>query len=261
MSNLDSVIKSISLYQDVGLATELTNFRQTPAELQAFLQQQQSTIYKDIVRQKGNVFSKVYGDLNRAAKSQESVLMYNERNKQVFSMQDKVFNNQKNLASGLIDDQNLASRKNEMNEWSVGNKNDTLFVYSALFISLSGLLLCVVLWKMQLISGYLSGSLMGLILGIFVLILFNRSQYTSNKRDQRYWNRKNFGGKAEKIPLPDCPSLINDTKEVNNAFANLGQNVSAAANIVAAQSVTTGGAAVPASATDLNRATPGAPAL
>ena len=253
MSNLDSVIKSISLYQDVGLATALQDFRQSPAELQAFLQQQQSTIYKDIIKQKGNVFNKVYGDLNRAAKSQESVLMYNERNKQVYSMQDKVFNNQKNLAAGMIDDQNLASRKNEMNEWSVGNKNDTLFVYSALFISLSALLLCVVLWKMQIISGYFSGSLMGLVLGIFVLILFNRWQYTSNKRDQRYWNRKNFGGKAEKIPLPDCPSFGDSMAAGNKAFANLGKLAD-----VAVQNVGTAGAAAPASATDLNRAVPGA---
>ena len=117
MSSLDSVIKSILLYQDVGLATALTNFRQSPADLQAFLQQQQSTIYKDIIKQKGNVFNKVYGDLNRAAKSQESVLMYNERNKQLSNMQDKVFNNQKNMAGAVVDDQNLATLKNEMNGW------------------------------------------------------------------------------------------------------------------------------------------------
>ena len=259
MSSLDSVIKSILLYQDVGLATALNNFRQSPADLQAFLQQQQSTIYKDIIKQKGNVFNKVYGDLNRAAKSQESVLMYNERNKQVYSMQDKVYNNQKNMAAGMLDDQNLASRKNEMNEWSVGNKNDTLFVYSALFISLSALLLCVVLWKMQIISGYFSGSLMGLILGIFVLILFNRSQYTSNKRDQRYWNRKNFGGKGEKIPLPDCPSFMQNTPGTGVSLTTLAQTANSAANS-ASQSVATA-----SSATDLNRAAqttmPGAPTL
>lgn len=224
MSNLDSLINSTVLYQDIELAAALSKFRESPAELQAFLQKQQSSVYRDIIKQKGNVFSKVYGDLNRAAKSQESVLMYNERNKQLSSMQDKVFNNQKSMASGMIDDQNLASRKNEMNEWSVGNKNDTLFVYSALFISLSALLLCVVLWKMQIISGYFSGSLMGLILGIFVLILFNRSQYTSNKRDQRYWNRKNFGGKGEKIPLPNCPGLVDDIAAGADSVTQYAQN-------------------------------------
>lgn len=263
MSNLDSVIKSTLLYQDVDLATALTNFRKSPAELQSFLQKQQSSIYKDIIKQKDNVFSKVYGDLNRAAKSQESILMYNERNKQVYSMQDQVFNNQKNMATAIVDDQNMATRKNEMNEWSVGNKNDTLFVYSSLFIALSGLLLCVVLWKMGIMSGYFSGSLMGLILSIFVLILFNRSQYTANKRDQRYWNRKNFGGKAEKIPLPECPGLIDNITAGNQAAIQFAQNAGRTANAVieaggnVAQNV---GTVAAASATDLNKAIQGSPA-
>lgn len=256
MSNLDSVIKNTLLYQDVDLATALTNFNQSPADLQAFLQRQQADIYRDITTQKGNVFNKVYGDLNRAAKSQESVLMYNKRNKDVYAMQEQVYENQKNMATGIVDDQNLATRKNEMNEWSVGNKNDTLFVYSALFISLSALLLFTVLWKMGIISGYLCGSLMGLILGIFVLILFNRSQYTANKRDQRYWNRKNFGGKAEKIPLPECPGLMDQIAIGNQAAINFAQNATRVANAAATAGTTAVqnvGTTVASSATDLNQ--------
>ena len=259
MSDLGSIIKQTLLYQDVDLATALNNFRQSPAELQSFLQQQQSTIYKDIIKQKQNVFSKVYGDLDRAAKSQESVLMYNKRNKELTTMQDQVYNNQVNMASAVLNDQNMATRKNEMNEWSVGNKNDTLFVYSALFIALSGMLLCVVLWKMSLMSGYFSGSLMGLILVIFVLILVRRSQYTSNTRDQRYWNRKNFGGKYGKIPLPNCPGLVDEivagTDAVTQYTQTAGQNVMTA-GIGAMQSAST---ALAASATDLNKTMAGAP--
>jgi len=258
MSALDSVIKSTLLYQDVDLATALNNFRQSPADLQAFLQKQQSSIYKDIIKQKDNVFSKVYGDLNRAAKSQESVLMYNERNKQLASMQDQIFNNQKNMATAILNDQNIATRKNEMNEWSVGNKNDTLFVYSALFITLSGLLLCVVLWKMGIISGYFSGSLMGLMVVIFVLIVLNRSQYTSNTRDQRYWNRKNFGGKYGKIPLPNCPGLTDQialgTDIVTQYTQQMGQN----AMIAGASAIQSASSAVASSANDLNKTIQGA---
>jgi hypothetical protein len=259
MSNLDSVIKSTLLYQDVDLATALNNFRQSPADLQAFLQKQQASIYKDIVKQKGNVFSKVYGDLNRAAKSQESVLMYNERNKQLTSMQDQVFNNQKNMADAVVYDQNLATRKNEMNEWSAGNKNDTLFVYSALFITLSGLLLCVVLWKMSIISGYLSGSLMGLIIVIFVLILFNRSQYTANTRDQRYWNRKNFSGKYGKIPLPNCPGLVDDITSGADTVAQYTQNAGKSALTASIGTLQNVSNSLASSATNLNQTMQGAP--
>ena len=261
MSNLDSVIKSTLLYQDVNLATALNTFRQSPADLQAFLQKQQSSIYKDIIKQKGNVFSKVYGDLNRAAKSQESVLMYNERNKQLSNMQDKVFNNQKNMAGAVVDDQNLATRKNEMNEWSVGNKNDTLFVYSALFIALSALLLSSVLWKMSIISGYLCGSLMGLIIVIFILILINRSQYTSNTRDQRYWNRKNFSGKYGKIPLPNCPGLVDDITAGTNAVAQYAQDAGKSALTAGIGAMQNASSTLSSSATDLNKTMQGASTL
>ena len=259
MSNLDSVIKSTLLYQDVDLATALNNFRQSPADLQAFLQKQQSSIYKDIIKQKGNVFSKVYGDLNRAAKSQESVLMYNERNKALASMQDQVFDNQKNMATAVLDDQNLATRKNEMNEWSVGNKNDTLFVYSALFITLSGLLLCVVLWKMGIISGYFSGSLMGLMVVIFVFILIRRSQYTANTRDQRYWNRKNFSGKYGKIPLPNCPGLVDDITAGADAVAQYSQTAGQNIMMAGVNAMQTASSSLAASAASVNQTMQGAP--
>jgi len=207
MANLDAIIKTTLLYQDVDLATAIGTFRDNPAQLQAFLQRQQETIFNDIMTQKSNTFNKVYGDLNRASKSQESVLMYNQRSKELTSIHDQVYNNQKNMATAVTNDKNLANRKNEMNEWSIGNKNDTLFVYSSLFIALSGLLLCLVLWKLGIMSDSYCGSLAALLIIIFVLTLLNRWQYTEQLRDKRYWNRKNFGGKYGKIPMPSCPTM------------------------------------------------------
>jgi len=236
MANLDAIIKSTSLKQDVELATALSTFRDNPAQLQSFLQKQQASVFDDIVKQKSNTFNKVYGDLNRASKSQESVLMYNQRNKELSSIHDQVYNNQKNMATAVMDDQQLASRKNEMNEWSVGNKNDTLFVYSSLFIALSGLLLCVVLWKLGIMSATFCGSLAALLIIIFVLILLNRYQYTDISRDKRYWNRKNFSGKYGKIPVPSCPGMMDDItlgatalyKSAQNSAANAENKMNAA---------------------------------
>jgi len=210
MASLDEIVNSTSLYQNADLAAALHTFKNDPNQLQLFLQKQQASVYDDIVKQKGTTFNKVYGDLNRAFKSQESVLMYRQRNKELTSMQNQVYNNQKNIATAIMDDKNLAKRKNEMNEWSVGNKNDTLFVYSSLFIALSGLLLCIVLWKLEMISSSFCGSLAALLIIIFVLLLLNRYQYTEILRDKRYWNRKNFGGKYGKIPIPSCPGMMDD---------------------------------------------------
>jgi hypothetical protein len=247
MAGLDTVIKDTSFYQDIELATALGTFRNNPAQLQSFLQKQQASVYDDIVKQKNNTFNKVYGDLNRAAKSQESVLMYNQRNKELASVHDQVYNNQKNMATAVTNDKNIANRKNEMNEWSVGNKNDTLFVYSSLFIALSGLLLCIVLWKLGIMSASFCGSLAALLIIIFVLILMNRYQYTDISRDKRYWNRKNFSGKYGKIPVPSCPDLMDDITSGAAAVSRYAQN--------AQKSVMTAGvnasAALASSASDL----------
>ena len=247
MAGLDTVINDTSFYQDIELATALGTFRNNPAQLQSFLQKQQASVYNDIAKQKSNTFNKVYGDLNRAAKSQESVLMYNQRNKELASIHDQVYSNQKTMATAVTNDKNISNRKNEMNEWSVGNKNDTLFVYSSLFICLSGLLLCIVLWKLGIMSASFCGSLAALLIIIFVLILMNRYQYTDILRDKRYWNRKNFSGKYGKIPLPSCPGLMDDITSGAAAVSQYAQN--------AQRSVITAGvnatAALASSASDL----------
>ena len=111
-----------------------------------------------------------------------------------------------------------------MNEWSIGNKNDTLFVFSALFIMLSGLLLATVLWKMGMISSYFCAALAAPLIIIFVAVVANRSQYTDVLRDKRYWNKKNFGGKYGKIPVPMCPGLVDSIQKSMDAVTQQSQN-------------------------------------
>ncbi len=209
MTNLDQIIDYTKIYQDVELASAIAQLKKDPAQLQLFLQNQQNNVYNDITKQKDNTFQKVYGDLNRASKVQESVLMYNKRNKELSNIQQNIVNNQQNSANVITQDKNVASRKNEMNEWTVNNKKDTLFVFSSLFIMLSGLLLFTVLWSMGIISSYLWVLLSAPLIIIFVLIVVNRSLYTEKLRNKRYWNKKIFEGQYGKIPIPSiCPEAI-----------------------------------------------------
>ena len=91
-----------------------------------------------------------------------------------------------------------------MNEWSVQNKQETLFVMSALFIVLSALLLLTGLWRMEVISSFLWVSIGGPLLLIFTLIVVHRAQYTDVLRNKHYWNKQIFEGKYGKIPVPQC---------------------------------------------------------
>jgi hypothetical protein len=205
MSNLNQIIDYTKAFQDVELATAVGQLKQNPSQLQQFLQQQQGKVYSDIIKQKDSTFQKVYGDLTRASKSQEAAITLDKRSKELAEIHQQIYNKEKGSATAILDDKNLAERKYEMNQWSIGNKNDTLFVFSMLFIILSTLILITTLWRMGLISGALCGSLWALLIVIYVITIIIRSQYTNVYRDKRYWNRNNFNNKYGKITVPQCP--------------------------------------------------------
>jgi len=222
MANLDQIIDYTKNYQDVELASAIGELKKNPGQLQRFLQDQQNHVYSDIVKQKDSTFEKVYGDIDRATKVQEAVVMYQQRTQDLAKIQKQVYDNQQNSANAIVQDKDMAGRKQEMNEWTVGNKNDTLFVMSSLFIMISGLLLLTGLWRMGIISSSIWVMLGLPLIIIFILIVVNRSQYTDNLRNKRYWNKQIFEGKYGKIPIPMCPDLVKDIQ-------NLGTNLQAGA--------------------------------
>jgi hypothetical protein len=236
MSNLDQIIDYTKIFQDVELATAIGQLKQNPSQLQQFLQDQQGKVFTDVIKQKDSTFQKVYGDLSRATKAQEAILTLDKRNKELAEIQKEIYENQKNSATAVTDDKNLAGRKYEMNQWSDGNKKDTLFVFSMAFIMLSGLILLTALWKMGLISGALCGSLAAPIIIIFIVTLIIRSQYTNIYRDKRYWNRNNFNQKYGKIPIPLCPDV---TAALQNEYQSLQSDIQSGISS-AAQSIASG---------------------
>ena len=241
MSNLDQVIDYTQLFQDVELATAVGQLKQNPAQLQQFLQGQQGKVYEDVIKQKDSTFQKVYGDLNRASKAQEAILMLDKRNHELAEIQQQIYSNQKGQASAVIEDKNLAGRKQEMNQWSVGNKNDTLFVFSSLFILLSALIILTALWNMGMISATLCGGLAVPLIIIFVLIIIYRANFTNVWRDKRYWNRRTFKGKYGKIPIPLCPGALSGLEsgisslesDVQSGIAGAGRAIASGAQSVA----------------------------
>jgi hypothetical protein len=206
MSSLDQVINYTKTFQDVELATAVGQLKQNPAQLQQFLQDQQGKVFGDIIRQKDSTFQKVYGDLSRATQAQEAIVTLDKRNQELADIQKQIYENQSNSATATTDDKNLAERKYEMNQWTLGNKNDTLFIYSMLFIALTFLVLITALWNMSILSSQLWVALAMLVIVIFVLVVVNRTSYTNIFRDKRYWNRNTFNKKYGKIPIPLCPS-------------------------------------------------------
>lgn len=206
--SLENTIRNTQTLQDVELAEAITRLKSNPTELRSWIQSQQERVYNDIMKQKEGTFNKVYGDFERASKVEESILMHNKRAKELSDMVDAVYKNQEASATAIVQDKNLATRKNEMNEWSVGNKQDTLFVFSSLFLLLSGLLLLTGAWRLGLIHSSFWVAIAIPLVIIFLLILVRRWRYTDVMRNKRYWNKHIFEGKTQKINVPSCPQLF-----------------------------------------------------
>jgi hypothetical protein len=209
MSSLDQVIDYTKTFQDVELATAVGQLKQNPAQLQQFLQDQQGKVFGDIIKQKDSTFQKVYGDLNRATQAQEAIVTLDKRNQELADIQKQIYKNQSNSATASTDDKNLAARKYEMNQWTLGNKSDTLFVYSMCFILLSFLVLLTALSSLGMMSAELCIGLAAVAILIFILTVLNRTSYTNIYRDKRYWNRNTFNEKYGKRPTPLCPTNNN----------------------------------------------------
>ena len=175
--------------------------------LQAFLQEQQSKIYDSVSTQKLVSFQKLYGDLDIATDAANSVVMHRIRNEESTKLNNKLLEEANKNSDNLVNTSELANRKYEMNEWSVNNKKDTLFIFSMLFIMISGLILVTGLYKLNVISTSFWMLLSVPMILIFVLTVIYRSQYTNVYRNKRYWNRKRFEGKSGTIPMPNCANV------------------------------------------------------
>ena len=198
----------------------------TDQEMLLFLKNQQDTVFRDVIKQQDASFDKAYGDLQQAIQTQTFTTVYDKRNKDLADIQQSIYDKQQQNADAVINDNNMASRKNEMNEWTVQNKNDTLFVFSALFITVSVLLLLTVLWRMHIIPASLWVGIGLPFILIFIFIVVNRSQYTDMLRNKRYWNKKIFDGTYGKIPLPSCEGALDG---IENAFSSVESKIESGA--------------------------------
>lgn len=230
--DLNQTIQTTRLFQDVEFSQAVQELSRNPQALQAYLQQAQNRLYNNVTSQKDNSISKAYGDLSTASTANKALLDSWTRVKETEGTQDALLAELTKNASATSQERDVARRQVEINEWTVGNKRETLFIYQALFI---GLCLTVVLTYL-LMTGVIGHGFywpsVFLLAFIFALIVANRAQYTIFSRNKRYWNRRNFKEQPGVIvPMPDCQSAA--TAAQNTLASAQNMFTSAAANVMA----------------------------
>jgi hypothetical protein len=245
MSSLENTISNVLVQQDVELAQAIQKLQSDPAKLSEFVSARKAELYDTVTKEHSDNFQKVYGDLGRSTDVVKNILYYHTRNKDLDGLQKAIFDKAKSEADAATFDSQNAKRQFEINEWTASNKGDTLFFLQLLFITLTITAPLLYMSRLGWIPNSVFYGLITLLTIALVLTLVVRIIYTTDIRDNRFWNRRRFAQMGGPPTPPTCESIqeissrlqtgAKDlTSQAQDLFDEGSGRVSAAYNILTA---------------------------
>lgn len=199
---------------DVAIANEIASLKANN-NLTTYLNNNTSAILNDLYTTKDNNMRKVNGDLGRAVDTQKNTIYYYQRNKDLLSLGDIPLRRLTQDAEAATHDHHNAQRQYEINQWTSGNRMDTLFGFQIIFVAVTLLAIFTGLWRTGFIStGFLSFLTFSLIV-VVVLTFVIRIQYTEYRRNKRFWNKRDFAKKAGVDVSADCQTAADVLNSVS----------------------------------------------
>jgi hypothetical protein len=208
--------------QDVELANALNEMKANPSKLSDFISTRKADLYNTVSREHSDSFQKVYGDLQRSSDTTKNILYYHVRNKDLDSLQQQIFNTTKTSADNAQYDSQVARRQFQINEWTVGNKQDTLFFMQMLFIGLTLIAPLLYMNRGGMVPDAVFYGVVGLVILAIVLTVIVRAQYTNKTRNQTFWNRRRFQSMGGPPVTPTCDAVVGALSRGADAAASLG---------------------------------------
>jgi hypothetical protein len=216
--------------QDANLLNSLNAM--TPEQIQQLINTRKSEVYNAVTADHSDSFQKVHGDLVRAGNTVKNILYYAVRNKDLESTHDSVYNAAKSSADAATYDSQIAKRQFEINEWTVGNKRDTLFFMQIMFIALTIYIPLLYLNRIGIVP---SSTLYGIGLLMLLAVIFTfvvRYQYSDKLRDNKYWNRRRFAQMGGPPVTPTCEALKSlaqqSSESISSSLDNLDSTITSA---------------------------------
>jgi hypothetical protein len=194
------------------------------SQLTDFINARKSELYNTVTREHSDNFEKVHGDLIRAGDTLKNTQYYHVRNNDLNDLQNYIYDSAKSKADAVTFDNQIAKRQFEMNEWTVGNKQDTLFFMQ---LTLIGLTLYAPLLYLNRIGMFPSSTLYAIGFLIFVALVLTfvvRYQYTDKSRDYTFWNRRRFAQMGGPPTPPTCESIKALSEKAVAAAASVTDN-------------------------------------
>jgi hypothetical protein len=219
--SLEQNIRQTLDFQDVELANAIAALKGDSAKLSEFVSARKSSLYNTVTREHSDNFQKVYGDLQRASDTTKNILYYHVRNKDLDRTQQAVLDKAKGEADNATIQSQNSKRQFEINEWTVGNKQDTLFFLQLLFIALCVTAPLLYMSRTGMIPNAVFYGVSGIVILALVLTIIVRAQYTNQSRDNHFWNRRRFAQMGGPPTLPTCEAI----QGLAARAAQSGQNV------------------------------------
>jgi hypothetical protein len=188
MGNLQSLTDATRNVQDAQYIRALQGM--TPEQRTSYFASQKTQFVNNLLDERESAFQKTYTDMIKNTNVQHSLLYYKARNSDVDEIGKQMDNKNKATENTAIYNKQLAERQYEINEWTNNNKQETLFVFQLLFITLLVVSLFAFLQRLGYFSNLLFGALTGLLLFLVAATIANRANYTNRIRGKRYWNKK-----------------------------------------------------------------------
>ena len=200
---------------DVAIANEIKTLKDN-GQLSNYLQNNQAAIVDELFSTKDNNMRKVYGDMGRSLDTQKNTYYYYQRNKDMLNLGDIPLKRLTQDAEAATYDHHIAQRQYEINQWSSGNRMDTLFGFQIIFVAVTLLAIFTGLWRTGFITtGFLSFLTFSLLV-VVVLTFVIRIQYTTYRRNKRFWNKRDFSKHAGVNPNMNCPDVSNAINSIRN---------------------------------------------
>ena len=224
--SLDRSIQDVLTAQDVQLANAITELKGNPAKLSDFMRSRKAQLYDTVTKEHSDSFQKVYGDLQRASDTTKNILYYSVRNKDLDRLQEEIFSRTSSEAENARYDSQTAKRQFEVNEWTAGNKSDTLFFFQLLLIGLTLIAPLLYMQKNGMIPTTVFYGVVGLVTIALLLTVIVRAQYTEKTRDQTFWNRRRFQQMGGPPTPPTCEAVQAYAKQGLEVAKDITEEVS-----------------------------------
>jgi hypothetical protein len=228
---LNTAITNLNTAQAAELQQFVTDLRANPTNLRSYITTNSQNLQNSAIAQKNASFNKVYGDTVRASNTQNNIYYYYTRNKDLDTMQKELYDRAQYDLESSRHDKDLAQRQYEINEWSYGNKMETLFIFQMILIAFVLMTPLLYFSRQGLVPTSVLSTVGILFAVIIILTIAIRAQYTTFSRDKRYWNRQLFnrqGGPA--IPPPNCESLSQAYDAAGDAIGSAGSGIAGVAS-------------------------------